>query len=54
LDVEPDDEIRWTATEDGELSVEVVQQRCGVSDDVALADIGETDAVKGERGFRAE
>lgn len=33
LDVEPGDRLRWTATEDGTLRVEVVRQREGALDD---------------------
>lgn len=33
LDVEPGDKLRWTATEDGALRVEVVRQREGALDD---------------------
>jgi len=33
LDIEPGDKIRWTADEDGTLSVEVVKQRYGAFDD---------------------
>jgi AbrB family looped-hinge helix DNA binding protein len=54
LDLEPGDKIRWTATEDGGLSVEVVQQQYGVLDDVEPVDMGETDAVEVEREFGAE
>ena len=33
LDVEPGDKLRWTATEDGALEVEVVRQREGALSD---------------------
>ena len=33
LDVQPGDKLRWTATEDGALRVEVVRQREGALDD---------------------
>ncbi|MFB6130337.1 MAG: AbrB/MazE/SpoVT family DNA-binding domain-containing protein [Salinigranum sp.] len=32
IDVKPGDKLRWTATEDGRLRVEVVKQRYGVWD----------------------
>jgi AbrB family looped-hinge helix DNA binding protein len=54
LDLEQGDKIRWTATEDGELSVEVVRQRRGVLDDVEPVDMGETNAVEVEREFGME
>jgi AbrB family looped-hinge helix DNA binding protein len=54
LDIEPGDKLRWTADEDGELSVEVVHQREGVFDDFEPVDAGETNAVEAERGFGAE
>lgn len=54
LDLEPGDKIRWTATEEGELSVEVIQQRYGVLENVEPVDMGETDAVEAEKEFGAE
>ena len=33
LDVQPGDKLRWTATDDGALRVEVVRQREGALDD---------------------
>jgi len=33
LDVQPGDKLRWTATEEGELRVEIVRQREGALDD---------------------
>jgi len=33
LDVQPGDRLRWTATDEGELRVDVVRQREGALDD---------------------
>ena len=33
LDIEPGDKVRWSADEDGNLSVELVKQRYGAFDD---------------------
>lgn len=33
LDVQPGDKLRWTATDDGALRVEIVRQREGALDD---------------------
>jgi looped-hinge helix DNA binding domain, AbrB family len=54
LGIEPGDKLRWTADDDGELSVEVVHQREGVFDDFEPVDAGETNAVEAEREFGAE
>lgn len=54
LDIEPGDKLRWTADEDGTLSVEIVHQREGVFDDFEPVDVGETNAVEVEREFGAE
>lgn len=54
LNLEPGDKIRWTVTEDEELSVEVIQQRYGVLDDVDPVDMGETNAVEVEKELGAE
>ena len=54
LGIEPGDKLRWTADEEGELSVEVVHQREGVFDDFEPVDAGETNAVEAEREFGAE
>ena len=54
LGIEPGDKLRWTADEEGELSVEVVHQREGVFDDFEPVDAGETNAVDAEREFGAE
>ncbi|WP_424017651.1 AbrB/MazE/SpoVT family DNA-binding domain-containing protein [Halorientalis pallida] len=45
LDVEPGDKIRWSVSDDGDLSVEVVRQRTGVFQDFEPVDMGETDAA---------
>lgn len=54
LDIEPGDKLRWTADDDGSLSVDVVQQREGVFDDFDPVDAGVTNAVAAERDFGAE
>lgn len=54
LDIEPGDKLRWTADDDGSLSVEVVHQREGVFDDFEPVDVGETNAVEVEGEFGAE
>jgi AbrB family looped-hinge helix DNA binding protein len=54
LDIEPGDKLRWTADEEGNLSVEIVHQREGVFDDFDPVDAGETNAVEVEREFGAE
>ena len=54
IDPESGDKIRWTTTEDGELSVELVQQQYGVLDDTEPVDMGETNAVEVETVFGAE
>jgi AbrB family looped-hinge helix DNA binding protein len=51
LNVEPGDKVRWTI-EDGELTVEVINERYGAFEDAEPVDIGETDAV--ERTERVE
>jgi AbrB family looped-hinge helix DNA binding protein len=41
LDIEPGDKLRWTVDDEGNLTVEVVQQRYGAFDDDDLqADLG--------------
>lgn len=40
LDIEPGDELRWSVTEDDELTVEVVRQRYGAFDDFEAAPMG--------------
>lgn len=45
LDIEPGDKLRWTADEEGDLSVEIVHQGEGVFDDLEPVDAGQTDAV---------
>lgn len=40
IDVRPGDKLRWTATDAGELRVEVVRQRYGALDDLDLVDLG--------------
>lgn len=40
LDVKPGDRLRWTATEDGSLRVEVVRQREGALDDFEPEPVG--------------
>lgn len=45
LDIDAGDKLRWTVTEDGELSVEVVKQEIGVFEDfepMALGGDGKT------------
>ncbi|MFB6236592.1 MAG: AbrB/MazE/SpoVT family DNA-binding domain-containing protein [Halopenitus sp.] len=51
LDIEPGDKLRWTADEEGTLSVEIVHQREGVFDDFEPRDVGETNAVEVEGEF---
>ncbi|WP_101295374.1 AbrB/MazE/SpoVT family DNA-binding domain-containing protein [Halegenticoccus soli] len=41
IDVQPGDKLRWTATEDGHLRVEVVKQRYGVWEDAEPGHLGE-------------
>ncbi len=53
LDIEPGDKLRWTTDGDGNLSIEVVQQREGVFDDFEPVDVGETNAVDVEDEFGA-
>ncbi len=53
LDIEPGDKLRWTTDGDGNLSIEVVQQREGVFDDFEPVDVGETTAVDVEDEFGA-
>jgi AbrB family looped-hinge helix DNA binding protein len=40
LDIEPGDKVRWTADEDGNLSIEVVKQRYGAFDDFEAVPMG--------------
>ena len=40
LDIEPGDTLRWSVTEDDELTVEVVRQRYGAFDDAPTAPMG--------------
>lgn len=54
LDIEPGDKLRWTADDEGDLSVEIVHQREGVFDDFEPVDAGQTDAVDVEAEFGAE
>ena len=54
LDIEPGDKLRWTADEEGNLSVEIVHQCEGVFDDFGPVDVGETNAVEVEGEFGAE
>jgi antitoxin PrlF len=54
LDIEPGDKLRWTLTDEGTLSVEIVHQREGVFDDFEPVDAGETNAVEAEREFGGE
>jgi AbrB family looped-hinge helix DNA binding protein len=54
LGIEPGDKLRWTADEEGSLSVEIVHQREGVFDDFEPVDAGETNAVEVEKEFGAE
>lgn len=41
LDVDPGDKIRWLVTDEGELSVEVVQQEYGVFEDAETVSLGD-------------
>lgn len=54
LDIEPGDKLRWTLTDEGNLSVEIVHQREGVFDDFEPVDAGETNAVEAEGEFGSE
>lgn len=45
LDIDSGDKIRWTVTDDGTLSVEVVKQEQGVFDDFEPASMGGDGAV---------
>jgi AbrB family looped-hinge helix DNA binding protein len=40
LDIDPGDKIRWTITDEGELTVEVVKQETGVFDDFEPVSLG--------------
>jgi len=40
LDVQPGDKLRWTATDEGELRVEIVRQRYGALDDLEPVHLG--------------
>jgi AbrB family looped-hinge helix DNA binding protein len=40
LDIEPGDKLRWSVDEDGDLAVEVVQQRYGAFDDFEAVPMG--------------
>lgn len=46
LDIRPGDKIRWRISNDGEVRVEVVNQRFGAFDDFEPVDIGETNAAE--------
>ena len=57
VDVRPGDKLRWTATEDGDLRVEVVRQRHGALDDLDPVHLGgvtdeEIDAMGLEAGVQ--
>jgi hypothetical protein len=54
LDIETGDKLRWTVSEENDLSVEVVHQREGVFDDFEPVDAGETNAVEIEDAVGAE
>lgn len=41
LDVDPGDKIRWVVTDEGELSVEVVEQEYGVFEDAKTVSLGD-------------
>jgi len=41
LDVSPGDRVRWNVTDDGELTVEVVEQEYGVFEDAPVVSLGE-------------
>jgi antitoxin PrlF len=40
LDIDAGDKLRWTVTEEGELSVQVVKQETGVFDDFEPLSLG--------------
>ena len=40
LDIDSGDKIRWTITEDGDLTVEIVKQKTGVFSDFEPASLG--------------
>jgi bifunctional DNA-binding transcriptional regulator/antitoxin component of YhaV-PrlF toxin-antitoxin module len=40
LDVQPGDKIRWTVTEDGDLSIEVIEQEYGAFEDAPVISLG--------------
>lgn len=44
IDVEPGDKLRWSVTDEGTLSVEVVKQRYGAWEDAETAHLGEISA----------
>lgn len=46
LDVEPGDEVRWSLTEEGSLTVEVARQRRGAIEDFEPVDMGATHAAE--------
>jgi AbrB family looped-hinge helix DNA binding protein len=46
LDIEPGDTLRWSADDEGHLSVEVVHERAGVFDGFEPVAAGETNAVE--------
>ncbi|PSQ21921.1 AbrB family transcriptional regulator [Halobacteriales archaeon QS_9_67_17] len=53
LDIEPGDKVRWTLTDDGELSVELVGQRLGVFEDFEPVDMGEGNAAEDHDEYAA-
>ncbi|USZ68621.1 AbrB/MazE/SpoVT family DNA-binding domain-containing protein [Halorussus salilacus] len=46
LDIQPGDKLDWKVTDDGQLAVEVVQQRYGAFDDFEAVDMGATNAAE--------
>ena len=41
LDIDPGDKIRWLVTDEGELTVEVVEQEYGVFEDAETVSLGD-------------
>lgn len=46
LDLEPGDELRWTLTEDGDLTVEKPEGEWGAFEDFEPVNMGEFDSVE--------
>ncbi|GAB3028818.1 AbrB/MazE/SpoVT family DNA-binding domain-containing protein [Natronobiforma cellulositropha] len=45
FDIQPGDKIRWRLTDDGDIELEVVNQRFGAFEGFEPIDIGETNAA---------